>query len=47
VIGLFESVRAIRPALLSAWLETRDLPPAPVRSFREEWRRRVHQQAEP
>jgi hypothetical protein len=26
--------------LLSAWLATRDLPPAPARSFRAAWRSR-------
>jgi L-lactate dehydrogenase complex protein LldF len=32
--------KRLRPPLLSAWLATRDLPPAPPRSFRAEWRAR-------
>jgi L-lactate dehydrogenase complex protein LldF len=30
----------VRPPLLSAWLATRDLPPAPRQSFRAAWKRR-------
>jgi L-lactate dehydrogenase complex protein LldF len=30
----------LRPPPLNAWLATRDLPPAPRRSFRSQWRRR-------
>ena len=32
--------KAIRPPVLSAWLATRDLPPAPAQSFRAAWKRR-------
>ena len=32
--------KALRPPPLSAWLATRDLPPAPQESFRAAWRRR-------
>ena len=33
--------KALKPPLLSAWLATRDLPPAPPESFRAAWRRRT------
>jgi L-lactate dehydrogenase complex protein LldF len=33
-------LKALRPPLLRDWLATRDLPAAPRRSFRAEWRRR-------
>jgi L-lactate dehydrogenase complex protein LldF len=32
--------KAVKPPLLSAWLATRDLPPAPRESFRAAWQRR-------
>ena len=32
--------KKLRPPLLRDWLATRDLPPAPVRSFRSQWRSR-------
>ncbi|MEX1075020.1 MAG: lactate utilization protein B [Pirellulales bacterium] len=32
--------KALRPPPLSAWLATRDLPPAPQESFRAAWKRR-------
>jgi len=32
--------KAVKPPLLSAWLATRDLPPAPRESFRAAWKRR-------
>ena len=32
--------KAVKPPLLSAWLATRDLPPAPQESFRAAWQRR-------
>jgi len=32
--------KLLRPPPLSAWLATRDLPPAPARSFRSAWRSR-------
>ena len=34
-------LKFLRPPLLSAWLSSRDLPPAPRTSFRAAWRRRV------
>jgi L-lactate dehydrogenase complex protein LldF len=33
--------KKLRPPLLRDWLATRDLPPAPARSFRSEWRSRA------
>jgi L-lactate dehydrogenase complex protein LldF len=33
-------LKVLRPPLLGAWLATRDLPAAPSRSFRSQWRRR-------
>jgi hypothetical protein len=33
-------VKALRPPLVRNWLATRDLPVAPAKSFREEWRSR-------
>jgi L-lactate dehydrogenase complex protein LldF len=33
-------LKVLRPPLLGAWLASRDLPPAPPRSFRSQWRRR-------
>ena len=33
-------VKRIKPPLLKAWLDTRDLPPAPPQSFRAAWRNR-------
>jgi L-lactate dehydrogenase complex protein LldF len=33
-------LKVLRPPGLRAWLATRDLPPAPARSFRSQWRRR-------
>ena len=33
--------KPLRPPLLSAWLATRNLPPAPRQSFRAAWRRRT------
>jgi L-lactate dehydrogenase complex protein LldF len=33
-------LKVLRPPLLKAWLASRDLPPAPPRSFRSQWRRR-------
>jgi L-lactate dehydrogenase complex protein LldF len=33
--------RWLRPPLLREWLATRDLPPAPTRSFRSQWRSRT------
>ena len=32
--------KRLRPPLLDAWLATRDLPPAPARSFRSQWKSR-------
>ncbi len=32
--------KAMRPSLMRQWLATRDLPAAPGRSFRDQWRRR-------
>jgi L-lactate dehydrogenase complex protein LldF len=34
-------LKVLKPPLLGAWLATRDLPPAPPRSFRSQWRRRA------
>jgi len=33
--------KKLRPPLIRDWLATRDLPPAPARSFRSEWRSRA------
>jgi len=33
-------LKKLRPPLLRDWLSTRDLPPAPTRSFRRQWRAR-------
>jgi L-lactate dehydrogenase complex protein LldF len=34
-------LKVLRPPPLGAWLASRDLPPAPPRSFRSQWRRRA------
>ena len=34
-------LKVLRPPLLKAWLASRDLPPAPGKSFRSQWRRRA------
>jgi L-lactate dehydrogenase complex protein LldF len=34
-------VKALRPPLLRDWLATRDLPAAPAKSFRDQWRSRT------
>ena len=34
-------MKKLRPPLLRDWLATRDLPPAPARSFRSQWRARA------
>jgi L-lactate dehydrogenase complex protein LldF len=38
---LFSLLIWLRPPGLRAWLATRDLPPAPARSFRAQWRART------